>query len=110
MSSKRRDKSRDLQQRQSLWDHYGGRIVRTGRLAPLVDYTRFYCFDCENHFLQRTKSLAFDGATPRCKCPPNDSKRFTKGSNMKSRGNMCLPEWEQSDLEKPDRPTCRPDE
>ena len=109
MSSKRRDEKRDLKQRQALWDHYGDRVVRTGRLMPMVDYTRFYCFKCENHFLQRVVELTYRCSTTRCMCPPHDSKRFTPKSNPKTKGHMCLPEWDQWDLEKPDRPTCRPE-
>ena len=113
MSSKRRDKKRDLSQRQALWDNYGDRIVRSGEIKPQREYARFYCFDCENHFLHRTHDLVVvrrkAPCRPRCKCGRNASQRFS-GDHARNAGHMCLPEWDQWDLEKPDRPTCRPEE
>ena len=116
MSSKRRDAKRDLDQRQALWDHYGDRVVRSGKLAPQTDYSRFYCFECKNHFLQRVaelvqmRSTRKKPANTRCMCPPMDpSKRFRDGDHSKTKGHMCLPEWDQWDLAVPERPKKRPE-
>ncbi len=110
MNTDKRDSKRLKMLNQRLWDRYGDRIALAGRLAPQSQYTRFYCFECENFFMQRVFSLTVRKCHPRCLCPPsNPHKRFELGDNPKSRGHRCLPEWDQWDLEKPERLTCRPE-
>ena len=106
MSSKRRDEQRLKKLTQRLWDHYGDRIALSGRLAPLGEYTRWYCFKCEEYFHQRVHSLYNRGSATRCKCPPRStSQRFKCGDHNKSNGHMCLPEWDCYDLTPPERPS-----
>lgn len=112
MSSKKRDEGRRRQQDRLLLERYGGRIARSGRLAGQAEYTRWYCFECKQHFLQRTAELVqsrpsryvLGWANTRCFCPPMDpSKRFKMGDHSKSKGHMVLPEWDQWDLTPPER-------
>ena len=104
MSSKKRDEKRLRDMNSRLLKFYGGRIALSGRLAPQHAYTRFYCFDCENYFLQRVFSLTVRGSITRCKCPPSDpDRRFAGSDNPKSRGHMCLAEWDCYDLTPPER-------
>jgi len=105
MSSKRRNTKRELSQQRELWKNYGGRIARSGELRPKSEYSRWYCFACENHFYQKTASITDRGSRTRCLCPPNNSQRFDRGGNPKSVGHMCLPEWDQCDLTPPERPS-----
>ena len=103
MSSKKRDEKRERMQVQALLENYGGRIARSGVLKPKHEYARWYCFECGNHFLQKTDSITTRGSVTRCLCPPHDSQRFKSGSGPKSHGHMCLPEWDQWDLAPPER-------
>ena len=113
MSSKASDEKRRKAQDEKLLERYGGRIARSGRLAGQIEYGRFYCFECGQHFMQRVAELVQSRAgrygrtgiaNTRCFCPPMDpSQRFKSGDHSKSKGHMVLPEWDQWDLPVPDR-------
>ncbi len=112
-NSPKRDRSRKLRQDQALWDHYSGRIARSGTLKPSAQKTRWYCFECGQHFLQTTRELVSPKTkkptTPRCMCPPHDRQRFDYQGNSKSRGHMCCPPWHQDDYTTPEQMTKRPE-
>jgi len=89
---------------QRLLETYGGRVVLAGRMTRQVNRAIWYCHDCSNFFSQRMSALWYYRSNTRCKCPPMDpDRRFEYGDNMKSKGHMCMPEWETYHLEVPPR-------